>query len=78
MAKPESYIPKVNDPVFIKGRGFVRYVVAVVRPDKKTADVKTTAGLAILHQDVPWSELSYLDESQNALRIVRESTEKTR
>ena len=72
---PKSYAPKVNDTVLIDGHGFVRYIVAVVYLDNKTADVKTTADPQILTRGVPWSKLHHLDESQNAARIVREATE---
>jgi hypothetical protein len=65
MAKPDHYIPEVNDPVLIRGREFVRYVVTVVRHEKKTAGVRTTTSPVIFHQDIPWSSLSYLDKSQN-------------
>jgi hypothetical protein len=75
MAKSEKYIPKVNDPVFVTGKGLIRYVVAVVDAKKKTVDVRTVSGVIVLTRGVPWSELSYLDESQNALRVVREATE---
>jgi hypothetical protein len=74
MAK--QYTPKVNDPVFLDGKAFVRYVVTKVDGKKKTADVKTVSGAIIIHRDVPWAKLFEMDESQNALRIVREATEK--
>ena len=75
MAKPENYVPRMNDPVFLKGHGFVRYMVVSVNTEKKTADIKTVSGVINLTRDVPWSELSVLDESQNALQVVREATE---
>lgn len=66
---------KVGDPVMRKG-SMVTYVVAVVDANKKTADIKNPKGDAIiLHRGIPWSELDVLDESQNALRVVREATE---
>jgi hypothetical protein len=71
-----KYIPKVGDPAFLNGKGFVRYVVVSVDAEKKTtADVKTVSGVILLTRGMPWSEISYLDESQNALRIVKEATE---
>jgi hypothetical protein len=70
-----KYTPKVNDPVFIDGRGFVRYVVVGIDLDNKTADVRNVSGVIGLVRDVPWSMLHRLDESQNALQIVREATE---
>jgi hypothetical protein len=42
---------------------------------KKTADVQGITPPIVLSHDVPWSQLHHLDESQNALRIVREATE---
>ena len=41
MANPEDYVPRMNDPVFLRGKGFVRYVVVAVDTEKRTADVKT-------------------------------------
>jgi hypothetical protein len=70
-----TYTPKVNDIVFVSSKGLIRYVVASINPAKKTADVKTVSGVIVLIGDVPWSELRQLDESQNALQIVREATE---
>lgn len=75
MVKTENYIPRMNDPVFLKGKGFVRYVVVSVDIEKKTADLKTVSGVSFFVQGVPWPDLSPLDESQNALRVVREATE---
>jgi hypothetical protein len=46
-----------------------------VNAEKETADVKTVSGVIVLTRSVPWSELSCLDESQNALRVAREATE---
>jgi hypothetical protein len=69
------YVPKPNDIVFIDGKGFVRYLVISVNSEKRTADVKTVGGVVVLTRDVPWNMLHDLDESQNALRIVREATE---
>jgi hypothetical protein len=58
MAKTEDYIPRMNDPVFLRGNGFVRHVVVAVDHEKKTADVKTISGVIVLTRGVPWSELS--------------------
>jgi len=44
----------------------------------KTADLQKFTpdpGVVVYEARIPWSELSYLDESQNALRVVREATE---
>lgn len=65
MAKPNQYVPKINDPVLLKGRRD-RYIVIIVRSGKKTADVRTGAGPVILYYDVPWSKLSYLGANQKA------------
>jgi len=66
---------KIGDPVQRHG-SFVTYMVVAVDANKKTADIKNPKGDAIgLHRGVPWSELDVLDESQNALRVVREATE---
>ena len=72
MAKPEHYAPRLNDPVLVDGV-VGRLVVVGVDDSKKTAKVVTTSPV-IVHT-VPWSKLSYLDESQNALRVVGEATE---
>jgi hypothetical protein len=63
MANLDTYVPKINDPVRVKGRPDP-YVVLIVRFGKKTADVRTGAGPAILYYDVPWSKLSYLGANQ--------------
>jgi hypothetical protein len=70
-----KYTPKVNDPVFLDGKGFVRYVVLGIDSQAETATVRTTSGPVVLYRDVPWAKIFELDESQNALRIVREATE---
>lgn len=65
---------KVGDPVMRRG-SFVTYVVLEVDDSKKTADIKNPKGETVgLIRGVPLSELSLLDESQNALRIVKEAT----
>jgi hypothetical protein len=73
MAKPEHYTPRLNDPVLMEGV-VGRLVVVGVDDSKKIAKVSTTSAPVIIHT-VPWSKLSYLDESQNAPRVVREATE---
>jgi hypothetical protein len=75
MAKDDKYIPKINDPVFVKGKGLIRYVAAVVDTKRKTVDVRTVLGC---HRSYPRRAVvraSDLDESQNAVRVVREATE---
>jgi hypothetical protein len=67
---------KVGDPVTRHG-SFVTYMVTAVDASKQTADIKNPKGDAVgLIRAVPWSELSVLDESRNALRVVREATER--
>jgi hypothetical protein len=65
---------KVGDAVFY-GEPPLSYFIEDVDYEAKTADIKTTAAEAVTHHNVPWSELTILDESQNAARIVREATE---
>lgn len=57
MAKDDKYIPKINDPVFVKGKCLIRYVAAVVDTKRKTVDVRTVSGVIVLTRGVPWSEL---------------------
>jgi hypothetical protein len=66
----KSYIPKVNDVVFMKAQNFVRYVVAKVYDTAKRSDVQAVSGAIILHRDIPWPELYELDEGQTAAPIV--------
>ena len=65
---------KVGDAVFY-GDPAASYFVEDVDYGAKTADIRTTAGPLFTHQNVAWAELVLLDESQNALRVVREATE---
>jgi len=69
-----KYTPKEGDVVFRDGEGMTRFVVTRVDAGKKTADVKGVSGVSVLTRDVPWAMLHHLDESKNALRIVREAT----
>ncbi|HVR23124.1 MAG TPA: hypothetical protein VMU26_07365 [Candidatus Polarisedimenticolia bacterium] len=65
---------KVGDPVMWYG-SFVTHTVTAIDASKKTADIKNPRDETIgIHRDVPWSELSVLDESQNPLRVGREAT----
>jgi hypothetical protein len=41
----------------------------------ETADIRNTAGVISVHQNIAWQELTLLDESQNADRITREAAE---
>jgi hypothetical protein len=65
---------KVGDAVFY-GDPPISYFVEDVDYSAKTADIRTTAAPVVTHQNVTWSELTVLDESQNTLRVVREATE---
>jgi hypothetical protein len=67
-------VPKVGEAVYRRGSP-VTYMVIEVNASKKTADIKSTKGGIVLYKDVLWAELEVLDESQNALRIVRQATE---
>ena len=73
MAKPKAYSPKVGDPVTLEGVSG-RLMVVDVNVAKKTATVAIPTTPKSTYT-VPWSQLSPLDESQNALRVVREATE---
>jgi hypothetical protein len=64
---------KVGDAVFF-GEPPLSYFVEDVDYEAKTADIRSTAGAVVTHQNVAWSELIQLDESQNAARIAREAT----
>ena len=66
---------RVGDAVFY-GDPPLSYFVEDVDYEAKTADIRTTAGVVAVHQNVAWSELALLDESQNAARIVSEATER--
>jgi hypothetical protein len=65
---------KVGDAVFY-GDPPASYFVEDVDYSAKTADIRTTAGPVVTHQNIAWSDLTPLDESQNALRVAREATE---
>lgn len=66
---------KVGDPVMWYG-SFVAHRLTAIDASKKTADIKNPRGETIgFHRDVPWSELSVLDDSQNPLQVVGEATE---
>jgi hypothetical protein len=71
MAKPL----KVGDSVTIRGSPVVCLVTGV-NIEKKTADVKATRDVIVLHKDVPWGKIYRLDERQNTLRIVARATDK--
>jgi len=60
---------KVGDVVFY-GDPPLSYLIEDVDYGAKTADITTTSGVVVTHQNVG-SELTLLDESQNTSRIVR-------
>lgn len=62
-----DYVPRINDFVFLKGKGFARYVVISVDSEAKTADLKMDTGISLIVQGVPWSDLSIADESESAI-----------
>jgi hypothetical protein len=72
-----KYIPKVNDPVFVPDKlPSGRYVVISIDKNKKTVSVQTVSDpVTFQHHNIAWSRLVPLDESLNALQIVREATE---
>lgn len=57
----------MNDPVFMDGNSFIRYMVTKVDEGKQVADVKTVSGVSFLYRDVSWSKLFEFDESDNAV-----------
>ncbi len=65
---------KVGDSVTIRGSPVVCLVTGV-NTEKKTADVKATRDVIVLHKDVPWAKIYSLDECQNTLRIVTRATD---
>lgn len=67
--------PKVNEPVFLEGKGFTRYFVMKVDRKAKTADLCNTSGSLVHFRDIPWSKLRELDASQNTLRVIEAATE---
>jgi hypothetical protein len=65
---------KVGDAVFY-GDPPRSFTVEDVDYAVETADIRKTSGVISVHQNIAWAELTLLDESQNADRIVREATE---
>jgi hypothetical protein len=63
MENRTRYIPKMNDSVLLKGLA-IPHIVVMVRPRKRTADVRTSIGPVILYYDVPWSKLSLFKGGQ--------------
>ena len=69
---------KLGDPVRDGDEGSVTYYIIAIDDEAKTASIKTTHGAVVIHHNVPWSELTVLDASQNAARIAKEATENRR
>jgi hypothetical protein len=69
---PKLYIPKPGDPVLLEGVSS-RLKVVSVDTVKRTATVSIPSTPGDVYT-VPWSKLSPLDSSQNALRVMGEST----
>ncbi len=61
MTNPQSYAPRPNDLVLLEDNDN-RLVVVTVDASRRTADLKTIAGPAILYENIPWSKLSYRQE----------------
>jgi hypothetical protein len=66
---------KAGDPFFRGEDRQIAYLIMDVDYDTKTADLKTTAGSAVVLHDVAWSELTLLTDAENATRILREGDE---
>jgi len=64
---------KAGDPVFNGDDLQTTYYVTDVDYDAKTADIKTTAGAVRVENNVAWSDLTLLTDSENTARIERES-----
>jgi hypothetical protein len=80
MANLNKRIPKKGDRVLSSPRTSSFVVVDVHRnPDMvDLSPLKGSAKLDLVEKGIPWATLTYideLDESQNALRVVREATE---
>ena len=76
MATKKRRIPQKGDRVAVVGRKGA-YVVFLVDGSLQVADLKQIGGDSHL-ATIPWGTLTFLDEldeSQNALRVVREATE---
>jgi hypothetical protein len=71
--KYSAPLPKIGSVVMVQGV-IRRLVVVSVNKANETAIVCTTTAPPASYT-VAWSKLSVLDESQNALRVVKEATE---
>ena len=73
-------IPKKGDKVLALGRN-ASFIVFDVHRNPDVVDLqpmKGTATLDLIEKGIPWRVLTFIDEmdeSQNALRVVREATE---
>jgi hypothetical protein len=75
MAKKKR-IPKVGDHVSVTGRKGA-FIVSSVDSYSESAEMKQI-GHDLRLSTIPWRDVTFLDEldeSQNALRVVREATE---
>jgi hypothetical protein len=66
---------KMGDPVRDGDDRRVTYYIIAIDDEAKTASIKTTHGAVVVHHNVPWSELTVLDASQNAARIAKQAKE---
>jgi len=76
MANRKKRIPKTGDRVAALGQNGT-FIVYSIDSSLRTAELKLI-GHDFALSSIPWGALTFLDEldsSQNALRIVRESTE---
>jgi hypothetical protein len=76
MAKRKKRIPKKGDRVTTVGHKGA-FIVSGVDSTMESAELKQI-GHDLALSTIPWDELKFLDEldeSQNALRVVREATE---
>jgi hypothetical protein len=73
-------IPKKGDKVLALGRN-ASFIVFEVHHNPDVVDLQPLKGskaLDLIEKGIPWGVLTYideLDESQNALRVVKEATE---
>jgi hypothetical protein len=76
MAKAKKRIPQNGERVSVRGQ-IGAFVIYSVSHKHQVAELKQI-GQELALSSIPWSALTFLDEldeSQNALRVVRESTE---
>ena len=67
---------KAGDVVW-HGEPPISYFITEIDAAAQSASLKSTptSRAFVIHHNVKWSELTLLDESQNAARIVREASE---